>query len=201
MLVVVVILWFMGESILTGRSDMSSGVFVAYIFAMLQMMQPLKYFGQTINHMAQGIAGASRVFGVLDIMPRIVDRAEARNIDGFRDRIVFEDVSFRYATGDPVLTGVNAEIRAGDVVAIVGPSGVGKSTMVDLIPRFYDVTGGRILLDGVDIRDIRLDSLRGLMGIVTQETFLFNTTIRENIAYGEDDVDMERVVAAGRFEL
>jgi subfamily B ATP-binding cassette protein MsbA len=197
-LVVVVILWFMGDSILTGRSGMSSGVFVAYIFAMLQMMQPLKYFGQTVNHISQGVAGAERVFSVLDIQPRIVDRPGATDIDAFRDRIVLDGVRFRYDTGEEVLSGIDAEIRAGEIVAIVGPSGVGKSTLVDLVPRFYDVTGGAVLIDGRDIRDITVHSLRGLMGIVTQETFLFNATIRENIAYGEERIDMERVIAAAR---
>ncbi len=197
-LVVVVILWFMGDAILTGRSGMSSGIFVAYIFAMLQMMQPLKYFGQTVNHISQGVAGAERVFSVLDIQPRIVDREGAADIEAFSDRIVFDGVRFRYDTGEEVLSGVNAEIQAGEVVAIVGPSGVGKSTMVDLVPRFYDVTGGAVRIDGRDIRDITVRSLRGLMGIVTQETFLFNATIRENIAYGESEVDMDRVTAAAR---
>jgi subfamily B ATP-binding cassette protein MsbA len=197
-LVVVVILWFMGDAILSGRSGMSSGVFVAYIFAMLQMMQPLKYFGQTVNHISQGMAGAERVFSVLDIQPRIVDRPGATEIDAFRDRIQYRDVRFRYDTGEDVLTGVELEIKAGEVVAIVGPSGVGKSTMVDLVPRFYDVTGGAVMIDGRDIRDITVRSLRGLMGIVTQETFLFNASIRENIAYGEDRVDMDRVIAAAR---
>lgn len=197
-LVVVVILWFMGDAILSGRSGMSSGVFVAYIFAMLQMMQPLKYFGQTVNHISQGLAGAERVFGVLDIAPRITDRPGATDIDGFRDRITFDNVRFAYDTGEEVLRGINVEIRAGEVVAIVGPSGVGKSTMVDLVPRFYDVTGGAVLVDGRDVRDITVSSLRGLMGIVTQETFLFNASIRENIAYGEDVVDEARLVAAAK---
>ncbi|MDX9759581.1 MAG: ABC transporter ATP-binding protein [Bacteroidota bacterium] len=197
-LVVVVILWFMGDAILSGRSGMSSGVFVAYVFAMLQMMQPLKYFGQTVNHISQGIAGAERVFQVLDIAPRITDRAGAVDIDTFHDRIELREVHFRYDTGEEVLAGISAEIRAGEVVAIVGPSGVGKSTLVDLVPRFYDVTGGAVLIDGRDIRDITVRSLRGLMGIVTQETFLFNASIRENIAYGEEWVDEERLVAAAR---
>ncbi|MCZ7556401.1 MAG: ABC transporter ATP-binding protein/permease [Bacteroidia bacterium] len=197
-LVVVLILWFMGDSILTGRSTMSSGVFVAYIFAMLQMMQPLKYFGQTINQIAQGMAGAQRVFQVLDIEPRITDKPGALHIAGFKDRIVYERVHFRYDTGEEVLSGIDAEIRAGEVIAIVGPSGVGKSTMVDLVPRFYDVTGGRMLIDGTDVRDISVQSLRRLMGIVTQETFLFNTSIRENIAYGEDNAPMDRIIAAAK---
>lgn len=197
-LVVVIILWFMGDAILSGRSGMSSGVFVAYIFAMLQMMQPLKYFGQTVNHISQGVAGAERVFSVLDIEPRITDRPGAVEIDEFQGSIVYRDVHFRYDTGEEVLSGVDIEIKAGEVVAIVGPSGVGKSTMVDLVPRFYDVTGGAILIDGRDIRDISVRSLRGLMGIVTQETFLFNASIRENIAYGEDHVDIDRLIAAAR---
>ncbi|MFZ1731116.1 MAG: ABC transporter ATP-binding protein [Bacteroidota bacterium] len=196
--VVVIILWFMGDAILSGRSGMSSGVFVAYIFAMLQMMQPLKYLGQTVNHISQGMAGADRVFSVLDIEPRIVDRPGAQDIDAFRDRILYRDVHFQYSTGEEVLGGVDIEIKAGEVVAVVGPSGVGKSTMVDLVPRFYDVTGGSVQIDGRDIRDITVRSLRGLMGIVTQETFLFNATIRENIAYGEDHIDMERIIAAAR---
>jgi ATP-binding cassette, subfamily B, bacterial MsbA len=197
-LVVVIILWFMGDNILTGRSTMSSGVFVAYIFAMLQMMQPLKYFGQTINQIAQGMAGAQRVFQVLDIEPRITDKPGALHIEGFKDRIVYEKVHFSYDTGEEVLPGIDAEIRAGEVIAIVGPSGVGKSTMVDLVPRFYDVTGGRLLIDGIDVRELRVQSLRRLMGVVTQETFLFNTSIRENIAYGEDAAPMERIIAAAK---
>jgi ATP-binding cassette, subfamily B, bacterial MsbA len=197
-LVIVIILWFMGDAILSGRSGMSSGVFVAYLFAMLQMMQPLKFFGQTVSHVAKGLAGAERVFGVLDITPRITDRPGAIDMPVFRDRIVFEDVRFSYDTGDVVLNGINAEIRAGEIVAIVGPSGVGKSTMVDLAPRFYDVTGGRLLIDGIDVRDITVNSLRRQMGIVTQETFLFNTTIQENIAYGEPDAPMDRIIEAAK---
>jgi len=197
-LVVVIIIWFMGENILSGNSSMTNGLFVAYIFALLQMMQPLKYFGQTMNQLAQGMAGAQRVFGVMDIEPRIVDRPNAATVESFTDRISFDNVRFHYDTGDEVLSGINAEIRAGEVVAVVGPSGAGKSTMVDLVPRFFDVTEGRILLDGMDIRDLTVESLRGLMGIVTQETFLFNTTIRENIAYGEPEADMERIREAAK---
>ena len=197
-LVVVVILWFMGDAILSGRSGMSSGVFVAYIFAMLQMMQPLKYFGQTVSNVAQGAAGAERVFSILDIEPRIVDRPGASEIHEFQNRIEFRDVRFRYDTGDEILRGINAQVNAGEVVAIVGPSGVGKSTMVDLVPRFYDVSEGSIFIDGNDVRDLTVQSLRGLMGIVTQETFLFNASIRENIAYGEYDAPMDRIIAAAK---
>ncbi|MBL0175963.1 MAG: ABC transporter ATP-binding protein [Ignavibacteria bacterium] len=197
-LVVVVILWFLGESILTGKSGMTSGVFVAYIFAMLQMMQPLKFFGQMIGSVSQGVAGAQRVFSVLDIPARISDAPGARDIAAFRHKIEFRDVHFRYDTGEEILSGVSIEIAAGSAAAIVGPSGVGKSTLVDLVPRFYDVTGGAILIDGTDIRELTLTSLRGLMGIVTQETFLFNAPIRENIAYGSPGSSFEQIVEAAK---
>jgi subfamily B ATP-binding cassette protein MsbA len=197
-LVVTVILWFLGDAILGGRSGMSSGVFVAYIFAMLQLMQPLKLLGQTVNSVSQGLAGAQRVFEILDIRPRILDRPDARPLPGFADRIEFRDVRFRYDTGDEVLRGVTAAIGAGQLVAIVGPSGAGKSTMADLVPRFYDPCEGSVRIDGVDLREARLDDLRALMGVVTQETFLFNTTIRENIAYGKPGTPPEAVAAAAR---
>jgi ATP-binding cassette, subfamily B, bacterial MsbA len=197
-LVAVLILWFLGQAVLTGESGMTSGVFVAYIFSMLQLMQPLKFFGQMISSISRGLAGAQRVFEILDVHPRIVDAPDAVVVRGFRDRIAFEDVRFRYDTGDDILCGLSAEIHAGEVVAIVGPSGVGKSTMVDLVPRFYDVTGGAITLDGVDVRRISIASLRGMMGVVTQETFLFNTSIRENIAYGLPDASEAAIIEAAR---
>ncbi len=198
-LVVVIILLFLGESILSGRSSMSSGVFVAYIFAMLQMMQPLKFFGQMISHLGQGLAGAQRVFEVLDIPPRIFDAPGATGVAGFHRGIEYRNVSFRYDTGDIVLHDVSLKIDAGHAVAVVGPSGAGKSTLVDLLPRFYDVTAGGIFIDGKDVREITVESLRSLMGIVTQETFLFNTTIRENIAYGSPratDAEIEEAARA-----
>lgn len=194
--VVVIILWFMGEMILRGSSSMSPGIFVAYLFAMLQLMQPLKYFGQMFGSVAEGVAGGERIFSLLDVQPRILDKENAVEIQIFKSEIRFSDVRFQYDTGDVVLDHLDAVISVGQVVAIVGPSGAGKSTMVDLIPRFYDVTGGSITIDGIDMRDVTVASLRKLMGIVTQETILFNDTVRNNIAYGLQEIPKDETVKA-----
>jgi subfamily B ATP-binding cassette protein MsbA len=132
----------------------------------------------------QGLAGAERVFEILDESPGVKDRPEARVAPRFSRAIEFHDVSFAYGA-TPVLKGVNLVIRAGEMVALVGISGAGKSTLADLIPRFYDVGSGRVTMDGIDIRDLTLESLRAQIGIVTQHTFLFNDTVRNNIAYGD----------------
>ncbi|NOY05565.1 MAG: ABC transporter ATP-binding protein [Chlorobi bacterium] len=197
-LVVVVILWFMGSLIFSGNSGIPPGVFVAYIFAMLQMLQPMKFFGQMFGSLGEGMAGAKRVFDLLDIQPRIMDAPDAIELDAFRDRIEFHDVAFKYDTSGYVLRDINMVINVGEVVAIVGPSGAGKSTLVDLIPRFYDVVKGSITIDGIDVRRIRIESLRGKMGIVTQETILFNDTVRNNIAYGITDISQEELERAAR---
>ncbi len=197
-LVVVFILWFMGGAVLRGSDPMSPGLFVAYFFAMLQLMQPMKLMGQMFGEVAGGIAAGERIFALLDTRPRIVDAPGARAIAGFSREIRFNDVAFQYDTGDIVLNRLDAVIRAGQMVAIVGPSGAGKSTMVDLIPRFYDVTGGSVTIDGTDVREVTVRSLRSLMGIVTQETILFNDSVRNNIAYGLQDVGMEEIVRAAK---
>jgi ATP-binding cassette, subfamily B, bacterial MsbA len=165
--------------------------------AMFLMYQPFKGLTKTYTVVHQGIAGAERVFEVLDERPEIHDRPDARAASPFARDIELRDVNFTY--GDKlVLKNINLKISAGEMVALVGVSGVGKSTLVDLIPRFYDVTSGRISLDGVDIRDLTLQSLRSQIGIVTQHTFLFNDTVRNNIAYGRPDCDIEAVVAAAK---
>jgi len=195
---VVLILWFMGERVLSQKSAMQSGEFIAFLVAMLQLMPPLKNMGQMISGLSEGLAGAQRVFAVLDIQPKIVDKETPIDLDRFADKIEYRNVAFQYDEGEPVFTDLNAEIKAGQLVAIVGSSGVGKSTMADMLPRFYDVTGGCITIDGIDIRDISIASLRSLMGIVTQETMLFNTTIRDNIAYGDERLPMEAVIDAAK---
>jgi subfamily B ATP-binding cassette protein MsbA len=197
-IVVTIILWFMGSAILRGTSVMSVGGFLFYLGMILQMMQPLKLFAQMFNSYKEGVAAGDRLFAILDIQPRIIDKPHALKIESFASKIEFENVHFRYDTGDEVLKGISCTINKGEVVAIVGPSGSGKSTLVDLIPRFFDVTDGQILVDGKDLRDVTVESLRALMGIVTQETILFNDTVASNIAYGLSDIPKERITAAAK---
>jgi len=197
-LAVAIILWFMGKGILKGESDMTPGGFLFYMTMIYQLMQPLKMFTQVFNSYQEGIAAGERVFTVLDERPRIVNREHARKIHNFKDRIEYQNVGFRYDTGRTVLHHVSFSIQRGQIVALVGPSGSGKSTLVDLLPRFYDVTEGAINIDGTDIRDLDVESLRSLIGVVTQETILFNDTVRSNIAYGQPDIFQDLLVEAAK---
>jgi subfamily B ATP-binding cassette protein MsbA len=197
-LVVAVILYFIGYEIVTGKSDMTPGAFVFYVGVVFQLMPPLKLFGQVFNSVQEGIAAGERVFNVLDTKPKIFNKSNAIQLEGFSREIEFKNVFFKYETSDYVLTNINCKIRAGEIVAIVGPSGAGKSSLVDLIPRFYDVTDGSILIDGHDIRNIQIESIRSLMGIVTQETILFNDTLKNNILYGSNETAFERVVEVAK---
>jgi len=144
------------------------------------------------------IAAGERVFAVLDAPVAVTNRPGARPLRGVREGIRFEDVHFAYEPDKPVLRGFTLEIPAGSVVALVGASGAGKSTVAQLLPRLWDVDAGRITIDGVDIRDLDLASLRSHIGLVTQETVLFNDTVRANIAYGQEVVDEERLRACAR---
>jgi subfamily B ATP-binding cassette protein MsbA len=195
-LAIAAILWFIGRSVILGTTAMTPGALIVYVTLISQMIQPLKLFGQVFNSIQEGIGAGERVFKLLDTPPRIADRKAARPVTKFHEAIRYEGVTFKYETGRTVLEDVSIEIRAGERIAIVGPSGGGKSTLVDLLPRFYDPVEGRITLDGVDLRDIAVDSLRGMMGIVTQETILFNDSVRNNIAYGRAEIPLERIVEA-----
>ena len=187
------VVWYGGSSVVGGAR--TTGEFMAFMTAMFLMYQPFKSLTRTYTSVHQGLAGAERVFEILDESPGVTDRSEARTAPRFSRAIEFHDVSFAYGA-TPVLKGVNLVIRAGEMVALVGISGAGKSTLADLIPRFYDVGSGRITMDGIDIRDLTLGSLRAQIGIVTQHTFLFNDTVRNNIAYGDPKRGMEDIVAA-----
>jgi subfamily B ATP-binding cassette protein MsbA len=191
------IIWYGGSSVIAGTR--TQGSFIGFMFTLLLLYEPFKRLVRTNYSIQQGLAGADRVFALLDTAPQVVDRPDARALAGIRQGIEFRDVTFAYdPEAGPVLHHVSLRIPAGRVVALVGMSGGGKSTLADLIPRFYDVTGGAILIDGTDIRDLTLASLRAHIAVVTQFTFLFNDTVRANIAYGAPDCSFEEIAAAAR---
>ena len=189
------VVWYGGSSVIGGGR--TQGEFMAFMTAMFLMYQPFRHLTRTYTAIQQGNAGAERIYEILDEEPEIRNRPGARPAAAFSRELEFQDVSFGY--GDElVLRNINFKIKSGEMVALVGMSGVGKSTLADLITRFYDATSGKIVLDGVDIRDVTLDSLRSQIGIVSQHTFLFNDTIRNNIAYGDTSKDMDQIVAAAK---
>jgi ATP-binding cassette, subfamily B, bacterial MsbA len=189
------VVWFGGQSVMAGAR--TPGSFMAFLTALLLLYDPFKGLTKTNNVVQQGLAAAARIFEMLDVPSEIVERPGAVALGEFRERIRFDDVSFRYEA-EPVLREIRLDIRRGEAVALVGRSGSGKSTLADLIPRFYDVTEGAITIDGHDVRDLTLPSLRSQIAVVTQFTFLFNDTVRNNIAYGDVGTSMERIEAAAR---
>ncbi len=191
------ILWLGAASVAAGTRTL--GTFGAFIAAMLIVYRPFKSLSSTNNKIQQGLAAAERVFEMMDEPTDVPDEPSAIELAPGRHRVDFEQVSFRYGDNPPVLHDIDLRIGAGEVVALVGMSGGGKSTLADLIPRFYDVTSGRIAIDGIDIRRYKLSSLRAQIGLVTQHTFLFNDTVRANIAYGSIEKGLDQVVAAARL--
>lgn len=189
------VVWYGGWSVIAGGR--TQGEFMAFMAAMFLMYQPFKGLTRTYSAVHQGMAGAERVFEILDEIPEIQDRPGAKELTRFSHAIEFHNVDFAYGE-TPVLKNINLKIERGQMVALVGMSGVGKSTLVDLIPRFYDVQSGRITLDGHDIRDLTVRSLRAQIGIVAQHTFLFNDTVRNNIAYGDPGRSLDDVIAAAK---
>ena len=195
---VTVILYIIGRDIIMGQSDMSPGEFIVYLGIFLQMIPSLKLLGQVFNSIKEGTAASERVFSILDIKPKIIDKEDAFEVKSFTNKIEFKNVSFKYEKSDTILDNINCTINKGQVVAIVGPSGAGKSTFIDLIPRFYDVVEGQVLIDGIDVQDIKVKSLRELMGIVTQETILFNDSVFNNISYGSTERSREEIIEAAK---
>ena len=151
------------------------------------------------TNIQSAIAGAERIFDLLDEAPAIAEKPNAAPMPAIQGRVVFDRVGAEYKAGEPVLREVSLVAEPGQTVAIVGPTGAGKTTMVNLIPRFYDVTSGRVTIDGVDVRDVQLPSLRRQIGIVLQDTFLFSDTVMNNIRYGRPDATEEEVIAAAKL--
>jgi len=192
---IALIVWYGGNKVITGES--TPGTFFSFLAALIMIYDPIKEVSKINNALQKGLAACSRVFELLDRKPTIIDTPGAQTLGDEIKVIEFKDVNFRYAPENPdVLKNINLTVRADEVVALVGPSGAGKTTLANLIPRFFDVTGGSILINGEDIRQLTIKSLRGKMSLVTQETILFNDTVRNNIAYGRPDCTEDEVRAA-----
>jgi subfamily B ATP-binding cassette protein MsbA len=200
---IAVLLW-VGRTQLTSHA-MTQGAFITFIIAVFRLYDPVRKFALFHNNFQQALGASQEIFRFMDEEDEIKDKPEAAVLPPFRKSVRLENVSFSYkeTNGDglPVLRNVNLEVSAGEIVALVGSSGAGKSTLVHLIPRFFDVTSGAIRIDGYDLRDVTMASLRAQISIVTQDTILFNDTVRNNIAYGLPDVDQASVVEAARAAL
>jgi len=196
MLCVAVILWIVGKDILSDK--LSAGAFITFLVCLLSLMRPIKRLTNVYSINQQALAAADRIFDVLDTQPSVSENTDAVELPKITRQIKFDRVSFNYGERE-ILKDINIEVQVGEIAAFVGPSGVGKTTLVNLIPRFYDVTSGRITVDGVDVRDCTLRSLMEQIGIVTQETIIFNDTVAANIAYGSRGSDKERIVKAAHI--
>ena len=192
-----VIIWYGGRQILIEHT-LDAGAFLSFLFIIFQVMPPVKELTNVNNRIQEASAAGERIFEILDRRPSIANAPDPVRLEKFTTWIEYRNVSFSYDGDDRVLTGINLTIRKGEVVAIVGPSGTGKTTLVDLLPRFYDPTAGGIAIDGIDLRKLDLRSLRENIGIVTQETVLFNDTVRNNIAYGLEQCPLEDVITAAK---
>ncbi len=191
------IMFFGGRLILSGSDQLQAGSFLAFLAIFAQIIQPAKSFSNGITSMQKGVASARRIFSVIDIEPTIKDKSTAIALNQFEKNIEFKNVSFSYET-ELVLKSINLIIQKGKTVALVGPSGGGKSTLADLIPRFYDPTEGEVCIDGISLQDYEKETIRTHMGIVTQESILFNDTIFNNIAFGMEQVSEEAVIEAAK---
>ena len=194
----ILILMFAGSRIIEGRGEMDAGDFMTFILAMFSLIKPVKNLLSIQIKLQEGMAASERIFSVIDTDVTVREIPDALTKNNFESRIDYQNVTFAYNKRINVIKDVSFEVNKGEVVALVGPSGAGKSTLFDLLPRFYDPQEGQITVDGINIKNISLDSLRGLLGIVTQETYLFNDTIRRNIAYGVDDIPEEKIISAAQ---
>lgn len=195
-LAVTLIVWFGGYEVVNGV--ITAGALVAFLTYAVNLANPVKRIARVYGHLQQAMAAADRIFHVLDLEEAVADHPNAIKLPRVEGHVTLENISFSYDGEHHALENVSLEVKPGQMIAFVGPSGAGKSTIANLIPRFYDVTGGRILIDGHDIRDVTLNSLREQIGIVPQETTLFSATVLENIRYGRLDATDEEVIEAAK---
>jgi subfamily B ATP-binding cassette protein MsbA len=184
-----------GYQVISGQA--TQGTFFSFMAALFLLYEPIKRINEVNITIQEGVSAGERIFSLLDTPPDVVDRPDARTLDAVREEILYDGVSFTYDS-EPVLREVTLRVKVGQAVAIVGESGAGKSTLMDLLPRFHDVTSGAVRIDGTDVRDFTQRSLRKGVGIVTQQTILFDDTVRNNIAYGRPDLPMERVISSAK---
>ncbi|MES2828556.1 MAG: ABC transporter ATP-binding protein [Bacteroidota bacterium] len=198
-LVVVIIVWYGGGLAISGaNTEFTSSDFIMYIAVFSQVMQPVKALSDSFTNIHSGIAAGERVLDLIDTQPQLINKPDAIEVKGFSESLSFENVTFAYDEHE-VLYNINLKIPKGKTVALVGPSGGGKSTLLDLLPRFYDPKSGSVKIDGANYKDITVESLRNQMGIVNQDSFLFNDTIFNNIAFAKPDASEEEVIAAARI--
>jgi len=190
------IIWYGGWEVVRGR--LSIGTLIAFNTYLTQLIMPVRMLGLFVSLTERAIASSQRIFELLDTQAEVRDAPHARPLPLIRGHVRFEKVSFSYDGKVPVLDGIDLEVQPGQTIAILGPTGSGKSSLINLIPRFYDVTAGRVLIDGYDVREVTLDSLRRQIGVVTQETFLFSASLRDNIAYGRPEASLEEVIKAAK---
>jgi len=195
-IVIAMIIWFGGVQVLQGHS--TPGAFMSFLAALMMLYEPIKGVSKVNATIQQGFAAAARIFFLLDIPPDIREVPDAIEMPLFSRSIVMSDVNFKYEKEQLVLKNINLRVNRGEVLAVVGPSGSGKTTLANLIPRFYEINEGTIKIDDVDIQRFTVSSLRGQLALVTQQTILFNDTVRNNIAYGRNDCPEEKVIEAAR---
>ncbi len=195
----VIVITIVSGGYFVSKGIINAGDFVAYLIYIGQFLQPLNTFVRFTEMYQQGMAGFRRFQEILSVQPTVVDRPGAKELGDAAGDVEFDDVCFSYDEGDSVLSGINLKVKAGETIAIVGPSGAGKTTICSLIPRFYDVESGSVRIDGMDVRDITLSSLRKNIGMVQQDVFLFPGNIRDNIAYGCPEATEEEVIEAAKL--
>jgi subfamily B ATP-binding cassette protein MsbA len=176
---------------------LDAGSFITFIAIYSQLLVPAKALSTAFSNVQRGLASAERIFGIIDLEPAIKDKSSAKRLEEFKSELSFKNVSFAYGE-EKVLKNININIQKGETIALVGPSGGGKSTLADLIPRFYDPIAGEVQIDGTSIKDITVESLRAKMGIVSQESILFNDSIFNNIAFGKPECTLEEVMQAAK---